>query len=129
VLNGLLIRPPWIGLILEGSKTWEIRGSTSKRGRIALIQSGTGTVIGVPDLVDVVGPLTLSELTANASKAGFPEDEQITNLRYKRTFGWVLQRAHRLKQPVPYTHPSGAVIWVNLPPAVERAVLQQLGRP
>jgi len=54
MLNGLLIRTLWIGLILRGSKTWEIRGSqTAKRGRIPLIQSGTGTVIGVADLVDV----------------------------------------------------------------------------
>jgi hypothetical protein len=53
----------------------------------------------------------------------------VASLPYKRTFGWVLQTAHRLKQPVPYSHPSGAVIWVNLPLAVERAVLQQLGRP
>ena len=67
MLNGLLIRTPWIDLILGGSKTWEIRGTrTSKRGRIGLIQSGTGAVIGVADLVDVAGPLTLAELVANA---------------------------------------------------------------
>jgi hypothetical protein len=60
MLSGLLIRSPYIDWILAGSKTWEIRGSsTAKRGRIALIQSGSGTVIGVADLVDAVGPLTL----------------------------------------------------------------------
>jgi hypothetical protein len=48
MVNGRLIRKPWIDLILEGSKTWEIHGTaTGNRGRIALIQSGTGTVIGV----------------------------------------------------------------------------------
>jgi hypothetical protein len=45
MLDGLLIRAPWIDKILDGSKSWEIRGSqTSKSGRIALIESGTGTV-------------------------------------------------------------------------------------
>jgi hypothetical protein len=62
VLNGLLIRTPWINLIFEGTKTRETRGTrTGKRGRIALIQSGTGTVVVVADLVDEVGPLTFSE--------------------------------------------------------------------
>jgi hypothetical protein len=53
------MRSPYVDWILAGSKTWEIRGSsTGKRGRIALIQSGSGTVIGVADLVGVVGPLS-----------------------------------------------------------------------
>jgi hypothetical protein len=126
MLDGLLIRSPFIDLILKGSKTWEMRGTrTSKRGRIALIKSGTGTVIGVVDLIDVVGPLRLSELAASASKAGFEKRERVTELPYKRTFAWVLQNPHRLKKPVPYAHPHGAIIWVNLKPGVETAVLKQ----
>jgi hypothetical protein len=129
VLCGLLIRRPWIDLILEGSKTWEIRGTrTGKRGRIGLIESGTGTVVGVAKLVDVTGPLTLSELAGNASKAGFLKHEPLPKLPYQRIFGWVLQEPYRLKQPVPYVHPYGAVIWVTLAPAVERFVLQQIDR-
>jgi hypothetical protein len=38
----------------------------------------------------------------------------------------VLQRAERLRQPVPYQHPAGAVIWVNLAPEVAAAVERQL---
>src|ERR1035437_5467401 len=129
MLSGLLIRSPYVDWILAGSKTWEMRGSrTSKRGRIALIQSGTGTVIGVADLVDVVGPLKVSELAANSSKAGYEKDERVTELPYERTFAWVLQNARRLSEPVPYSHPYGAVIWVNLTPAVENVVLQQVGQ-
>ena len=52
MLDGLLIRAPWIDKILDGSKTWEIRGSnTYKAGHIGLIESGTGTVVGVAELV------------------------------------------------------------------------------
>jgi hypothetical protein len=113
MLNGLLVHAPLIDLIWGGSRTWEIRGTrTSRRGRIALMQSGTGTVIGVPELVDVVVPLTLAEHAANVSKAGFPKNERISRLPYPRTLGWVLQRPHHLKQPVPYADPYGAVIWV-----------------
>jgi hypothetical protein len=130
MLDGLLIRAPWIDKILDGAKTWEIRGShTYKEGRIALIESGTGTVVGVAELVGVVGPLSLKDLSANWRKAGFDRDEQLFRLPYKQTFGWVLQNPKRLRSPVPYDHPSGAVIWVRLKPSVEQAVFRQIGPP
>ena len=31
---------------------------------------------------------------------------------------WVLHKARRVRTPVPYPHPAGAVIWVTLPPSV-----------
>ena len=62
-MKGLIIRQPWVGKILRGAKAWEIRGFQTKiRRPIALIQSGTGTVVGVCDVVDVHGPLSLEEL-------------------------------------------------------------------
>jgi hypothetical protein len=58
-------------MILDGEKTWEIRGSrTSVRGQVALIASGSGTVVGVCDLVDCIGPLTAEEFRKNTKKAG-----------------------------------------------------------
>jgi hypothetical protein len=127
MLDGLLIRVPWIDKILDGSKTWEIRGShTYKEGRIALIESGTGTVVGVAELADVLGPLSLKELSANRRKAGINRDEPLYRLPYKKSFAWILQNPKRLRRPVPYIHPPGAVIWVRLRPDVERAVLQQI---
>ncbi len=46
-------------MILDGQKTWEIRGArTSARGRVGLIASRSGTVAGVCDLVERVGPLS-----------------------------------------------------------------------
>src|SRR5882724_4942048 len=56
--HALIIREEPLSKILAGTKTWEIRGSaTKRRGRIALIQSKSGLVVGTCDLVDVVGPL------------------------------------------------------------------------
>lgn len=129
MLDGLLIRSPWVELILGGSKTWEIRGNrTTKRGCIALIKSGTGCVTGVVELVGVVGPLSLSELKSNAHKAGFAPSD-VTRLPYRNTYAWVMENARPLCKPVSYSHPYGAVIWVRLPNNVQAAVFEQLPGP
>src|ERR1035437_2732880 len=52
-MRALLIRRPWIDMILDGQKTWEIRGSrTSVRGQIGLIASRTGILGGAHSVVD-----------------------------------------------------------------------------
>jgi hypothetical protein len=49
-VKGLIIDEPWIGYIISGTKTWEMRSrNTVRRGRIALIQKGSKMVIGVAD--------------------------------------------------------------------------------
>jgi hypothetical protein len=127
MLSGLLICSPYIDWILAGAKTWEIRGSSAtKRDRIALIQSGTGTVVGVADLVGVEGPLTRRELAANARKLGLTKTGTLRRLPYRRTFAWVFKSVRKLKTPVRYRHPSGCIIWVNLGPGVQAAISRQL---
>lgn len=122
MLRALLIRRPWIDKILDDEKTWEIRGSrTSVEGRIGLIASGSGTVIGVCDLADCAGPLTAAEFRTNVRKAGMRPNEATLGY-YRQTYAWVLKNAQRLERPVPYHHASGAVIWVKLDSAVERKV-------
>jgi hypothetical protein len=112
--RALVVRQPHIDRILAGSKTWEIRGSsTAVREAIGLIQSGSGQIVGTCEVVDVVGPLSLAELKQNAKKAGFAPSE-FTSLPYRKTYAWVLNGARRLRRPRSYRHPSGAVIWVRL---------------
>lgn len=121
ITHGLLILKEPLDKILAGTKTWEIRGkATARRGPIALIESKSGHVVGTCDVVDVVGPLTLAELQRNARRTGFRPDE----LPYATTYAWVVRDARRLPEPVPYRHPSGAVIWVRL----ETSVLRELRR-
>ncbi len=109
-MKGLIIRSPWIYLILSGQKTWEIRGANTRiRGRIALIKSGTGCVFGTVELVDCV-PLDLM------SYQGHIAEHRVTaaqSLPYPKTFAWIMAHPVRLDKPVPYRHPQGAVIWVN----------------
>ncbi len=123
-LKGLLIRKPYIDWILDGLKTWEIRGSATKmRGPIALIASGSGTVVGTCELHDVEGPLNIKAMRANARKLNHKPSEIAEPLYYgDHTYAWVVGRVIRLKKPVAYQHPSGAVIWVKLGTAIRKKV-------
>ena len=50
-LSAIPIREPWIDMILDGLKTWEIRSKfTKKIGPVALIRSKSGTVVGTANL-------------------------------------------------------------------------------
>ncbi|MFY9621753.1 MAG: ASCH domain-containing protein [Pyrinomonadaceae bacterium] len=110
-----MIRSPWIEQILAGRKSWEIRGTnTNVRGHIALIRSGSGKIVGTCDLVDVIGPLTLSDIQDNASISG-SDAAEFKSLPYQKTYAWVLKNPEPLEEPIPYKHPSGAIIWVRLP--------------
>lgn len=114
--RAVLIRSPFVEQILDGGKTWELPGSATKiRGRIGLIRSTSGLVVGSCELVDVVGPLSLTELRRHACKAGARPSE-FASLPYQHTFAWVLRDAKPFRPPVPYRHPSGAIIWVRLTP-------------
>lgn len=115
-MTGLVIKQPWIDLILDGKKTWEIRGSTASiRGKIALIQSKSGKVVGTCDVVGCIGPIALDELRRQHDKHRIPL-ASLGESPYPKTYAWVLANAVRFQMPLPYQHPSGAVIWVRLSP-------------
>ncbi len=85
-MNGLVISGPWVEMILDGKKSWEIRGrNTQVRGRIALIRGGSGLIVGTCDLTNVVGPLTRDEFRRSARKAGLKELEA-SSLPYRQTY-------------------------------------------
>jgi hypothetical protein len=114
--HGLIIREPWLSLILNGQKTWEIRGSnTSRRGRIGLIRSRSLAVIGECVVVDSIGPLHLNDLMSSGEKHLMSQESLIqSGIPYNKTFAWVLADPVFYDQPRPYKHNSGAVIWVRL---------------
>lgn len=110
-MKGLIIKKPWLDLIFEGKKIWEIRGCNTKtRGIIKLIQSGSGLIVGECELVDSK-QLSLLEYKDNINKH---QVQNVDNLPYPKTFAWELKNAKRYKIPKPYKHKCGAVIWVNL---------------
>jgi ASCH domain len=126
VENGLIIREPWIDMILSGEKTWEMRSSnTTFRGWFGLIRQGTGTVAGVAELLSVSGPLTVSELRANIDRHRVPA-HAIRGDVSSWSHAWRLGRVLRLRSPVPYHHKRGAVRWVQFDPEVTQAIAKQL---
>ena len=110
-MKGLIIKEPWIDLILDGKKVMEIRGSnTHVRGTVALIKSGTGMVIGEVEIVDSI-TITPEEYR---SYERFHKIQDTETLPYKKIHGWVMINPVRYETPIPYKHPQGAVIWVDL---------------
>lgn len=108
-MKGLIIKQPWIDMILSGEKVWEMRSrNTSHRGRIALIQQGAGLVIGSANLTGVVENMTAEEYYSSGHLHRVPGEFG------KWRYAWVLADPSRYDEPVPYAHPQGAVIWVNL---------------
>jgi hypothetical protein len=110
-VKGLIIKDPWIDLILDGYKTWEIRGSnTAHRGHTELIMSGSGMIYGCADLVDSF-PMDLNMFKENRMKHCI-DAERLTH--YNQNWAWVFENNKRYHPLKPYKHPQGAVIWVNL---------------
>jgi hypothetical protein len=124
-VKGLIIDEPWVSLIVSGEKTWEMRSrNTQVRGRIGLIRKGSKTVIGVANLVDTLPKLPTSELRSSFANHRVPKNE--IDEDFKWNTAWVLRGARSLQEPVPYCHPAGAVIWVNLGPQVAAAIENRL---
>ena len=128
-MRGLIIDEPWIGLILAGRKTWEMRKtSTSIRETIALIRKGSGAVVGVTALTGSLPALENAEAYANAERFhAIPPERQARAFEDGWRTPWVLANARPLAKPVAYEHPNGAVIWVNLSSTVVDAFKAQGG--
>jgi hypothetical protein len=126
VQSGLVIRERWINLVLKGEKTWEMRSQrTNIRGRVALIQQGTGLVVGTACLMDSLAPLSRESYMNHRDRHAIPESMLDEVLAARWIYPWVLSDARRLPVAVPYTHKSGAVTFVRLDDAVIEAITRQ----
>lgn len=109
-MKGLIIKSPWVEMILDGLKPWEIRGSYSHvRGKVALIRSGSKSVVGYANMTGCLGPFTKEEFAKYQGK-----HHAVGFTKYKKIYAWVLEDVEKLETPIPYKHPQGAIIWVNL---------------
>lgn len=124
-LSAIPIRSPFIDQILEGSKTWEIRSKfTTKIGPVALIRSGSGTVVATAVLSEVL-EITPSLAQTNARKMGMSKADAADCVGLH---AWVLKDVVKFKTPVPYKHPSGAVTWVTLDELTTKKVIKEANR-
>ena len=112
-LKGLIVREEPMALILKGVKTWELRSRrTHVRGKIALITSGSGTVVGTAEVAECIGPLTVEQWNSNLRKMGLSKEDRIKSKReIGDVYAWVIKSAKKLKKPIPYRHKQGIINW------------------
>lgn len=111
--RALIVRQPWIDLILSGKKTWEMRSRpTIVRGRIGLIEQGTGLIVGEANIDDSLDRKygIFDKNADNFERHRILDRGELFNWPYP----WVLSNAIRYETPIKYNHPNGAVIWVDL---------------
>jgi hypothetical protein len=122
--RALLIREPYISLILSSRKRWELRGTPTKiRGRIGLVRSGSGLLIGECEIVGCRGPIDYPTLLSSAD-ISYEERQELKRdgrepYREKddlgsKTYAWVLSKPRVYCEPIRYRHPSGAITFVDL---------------
>lgn len=127
-MRGLVIREPWIGKILAGRKTWEMRSKeTLIRGEIALIRQGSGMVVGTAKLIDSLPALTPDNYLDYVDRHAIPGEMLDEVIRTGWVYPWVLSDARPLSPPVPYKHKSGAVTFVSLDDSTAEAIRCQSG--
>lgn len=81
------VKEPWITFILQNKKTWELRGSvTNMRGRIGLVASGSGCIVGGATLIGCRGPLSAEDLRENSERHCVPLDQ--AGAVYRNTHAW-----------------------------------------
>ena len=110
----LVVKQPWLDLILKGEKTWEIRGTvTNVRGTIHLAQSQAGG-----KLMGQCRIINCCEIEKKILRKHFDmhriPGEKFKEVNYAKLYVWKISHAKRYKKPFSFEHPTGAVIWVRL---------------
>jgi hypothetical protein len=117
--TGLIIKRKWLDQIFDNNKVWEMRTSQTKiTGKIALIESGTGKIVGEAIITGCCGPIEPDLKHFDKHKVGDPE------LLKKWKYAWIIVCPTRYEIPIPYKHPKGAVIWVKLDDKIQRLINQ-----
>lgn len=111
----LIIQDPWISLILDGHKTWEIRGQKCNKApgeTIYLALSGAGGVIlGSATFAASHGPLSRDEYSSARARHRVAGE----SLPYGgSTYAWELKCPKRFRSPVMYSHKPGVVVWAKM---------------
>jgi len=110
IKRALIVKKVWLDKIFDEGKVWEMRTTKTKvRGKIGLIESGSGMIVGEAHLMYCSD----KPIARHPSQLKYHQVEDVELLK-KWKYAWGLAFAKRYKEPKPYKHPQGAVIWVNL---------------
>lgn len=110
--RALIVRKEWLDKIFDefDPKLWEMRSTkTNVRGTVGLIEAGTGLIVGSVE----ISTCYQNKVAPDRKFIKYHKVED-TELLNKWCYAWVLSNAKRFDEPIPYTHPKGAVIWVKL---------------
>src|SRR3954451_8142971 len=100
--QAIIVGEPWISMILEGTKFWEMRSRRTRiRGPLALIRKRSAAVVGVAKLVDSLPPLSFSDFAAQECRHGIPRAQHEETFARGHRVPWVLANARPLSRPVP----------------------------
>lgn len=111
-MDGLIVKAPYIDWILAGDKDIELRGfNTNKRGRIALIKSGTKLVVGTVEIVQTFKIETVSQYEELRLRHCVGAERK--DIRYKELWAWELKNPIILEQTIEYVHKKGQQVWVK----------------
>lgn len=125
--QALIVDEPWVSKIMAGEKIWEMRSTpNAKTGWVGLIRKGSGLIVGLMKINGSQGPLTKAQLHSHFDKHKVGP-ELINNDNYKWFHAWQITEVKRFDTPVRYSHPNGAVIWVNLDEEAKAAVQKKFG--
>ncbi|MGD0204269.1 MAG: ASCH domain-containing protein [Candidatus Bathyarchaeia archaeon] len=104
----LKIDNKWVNLILNGTKTWEIRRrNTTIREQIALGNKKTKRSVGYVRIVDSI-EMTVKELKKHNDKHQANDFlDKYANGR-ERLFAWILHDVRVEQKPKPYSHSTGS---------------------
>ena len=113
IRSALVVVDPYASLIVSGAKTLELRATpTKKRELVGIIRKGSGLIVGLARVSGCSGPLGDAELDSLRARHLVPAGDLVTRPAWR--WGWELEMAWRLPEPVAYRHPSGAQSWVTI---------------
>ncbi len=112
-MKGLIIRKPWIELILNGEKKWEIRKKrTNIRGFIGLVFRGK--LWGFVEITDCK-EFSVEELKNYYEYHRVPEEEIIKYAgNRKKLYAWILENPVKLEKPIRIPLKKGIQVWLNI---------------
>lgn len=125
--KALILESIYLDCILRREKTWEMRSRNCKlRGPVGLIRKGAGQVVGVVEIVDVLGPFSPEQVLAHQAKHRIPVERLADPVVAKWNRAWVLENVQVLAAPVAYQHKQGAQTWVVLDESAKAGIAAQL---
>ena len=137
VKYSLIIMSEPLRRIFSGRKSYEIRRRPTRilGEKVALSEKGTNKILGVATIDRCLGPMTLKEAKSNHRRMGISKAELKADLPYWRercaegsVYAWVLRRVKRLSKPIHFRNPSGAVVWVRVPPRISDRTIRMASR-